>query len=102
MAYGNRPFVLVLYVVYKRAPNDTPSGTPSEPPKTNSTVLLLLGTIGDTTWRMFVPVIGMLMLGVWVDTTYATLPWATILLTVMGIAIATELVRRQLNNVNKK
>ena len=48
------------------------------------------------------PVIGMLMLGVWVDTTYATLPWATILLTVMGIAIATELVRRQLNNVNKK
>lgn len=84
-----------------RAPNSTSNGTPEEPPK-QSTVLLLLGTIADTTWRMFVPIVGLLMLGVWVDKTYGSLPWATISLTILGIAIAAELVRRQLNIVNKK
>ena len=84
-----------------REPNDTPSGAPIEPPN-KSTVLLLLGTIADTTWRMFVPIIGLLLLGVWVDKTYGTLPWGTILLTLIGISIAVELVRRQLNLVNKK
>ncbi|MES2876446.1 MAG: AtpZ/AtpI family protein [Patescibacteria group bacterium] len=84
-----------------REPSDTPSRPPHEPPK-NSTVLLLLGTIADTTWRMFVPIVGLLLLGVWVDRTYGTLPWATAALTILGIAIAAELVRRQLTNVNKK
>lgn len=84
-----------------RAPNDTPSGTPHEPPK-QSTVLLLLGTIADTTWRMFVPIVGMLLLGVWIDKTYATLPWAMIVLLIIGILVAAELIRRQLNTVNKK
>jgi hypothetical protein len=100
-AYGIRPFVLVLYVVYMRGPGSTSNGTPEEPPK-QSTVLLLLGTIADTTWRMFIPIIGLLMLGVWVDKTYDSLPWATISLTILGIVIAAELVRRQLNIVNKK
>lgn len=84
-----------------RAPNDTPSGTPNEPPK-QSTVLLLLGTIADTTWRMFVPIVGLLLLGVWIDKTYDTLPWAMIVLLIIGILIAGELIRRQLNTVNKK
>lgn len=84
-----------------RAPNDTPSGTPNEPPK-QSTVLLLLGTIADTTWRMFVPIVGLLLLGVWIDKTYDTLPWAMIVLLIIGILIAGELIRRQLNIVNKK
>lgn len=84
-----------------RAPNDSPSGPPDEPPK-QSTVLLLLGTIADTTWRMFVPIVGMLLLGLWIDTSFGTLPWALILLTIIGIAVAAELIRRQLNTVNKK
>ena len=78
-----------------REPNDTSSGTPGEPPN-QSTVLLLLGTIADTTWRMFIPIVGLLLLGVWLDKTYDTLPWATIILTIIGIGIAGELVRRQL------
>ena len=81
-----------------REPTDTPSGTPDEPPK-QSTVLLLLGTIADTTWRMFVPIVGLLMLGLWVDKTFDTLPWAMIILTVIGVAVAAELIRRQLRNV---
>lgn len=83
-----------------RAPNDTPVDTQDEPPKA-STVLLLLGTIGDTTWRMFVPIVGLLMLGVWIDTTYGTLPFGIIILTLVGIYIAAVLVRNQLRNVNK-
>lgn len=82
-----------------REPNVTPSGAP-KPPK-NSTVALLLGTIADTTWRMFIPIIGLLLAGLWLDKKYDTLPWATILLTLIGIAIATQLVRKQLKNVNK-
>lgn len=101
VAYGIHPFILVLYVVYMRAPDSTSNGTPDEPPK-QSTVLLLLGTIADTTWRMFVPIVGLLMLGVWVDKTYDSLPWGIVSLTILGIAIAAELVRRQLNSVNKK
>ena len=84
-----------------RAPHDKPSGTRTEPPK-NSTVLLLLGTIADTTWRMFVPIVGLLLLGVWIDKRFDTLPWAMITLLIIGIAIAAELIRRQLTNVNKK
>lgn len=85
-----------------RAPDDTSSGTPDEPPKNTSTVLLLLGTIADTTWRMFVPIVGLMMLGLWIDKSYGTLPWALIALTIAGVAIAAELIRRQLMNVNKK
>lgn len=84
-----------------REPSDTSNGAPSEPPKDTSTVLLLLGTIADTTWRMFVPIVGLMLLGLWVDSTYRTLPWATISLTILGIAIAAELIRRQLTNVKK-
>lgn len=85
-----------------REPSDTSNGAPSEPPKDTSTVLLLLGTIADTTWRMFVPIIGLMILGLWIDKTYGTLPWALISLTIVGILIAAELVRRQLMNVKKK
>ena len=84
-----------------REPNDIPSGTPKQPPK-NSTVVLLLGTIADTTWRMFVPVIGLLLFGVWADKRFDTLPWATTVFTLIGIATAVQLIRRQLTNVNKK
>lgn len=92
---------LLLYVVYMRAPNDTPSGTPDEPPK-QSTVLLLLGTIADTTWRMFVPIVGLMLLGLWIDRSLGTLPWFMIALLLIGIAVAAELIRRQLKNVNNE
>lgn len=94
--------ILLLYIVYMREPSDTPDGTPSEPPKNNSTVLLLLGTIADTTWRMFVPIVGLMLLGLWIDKSYDTLPWAMISLTILGIVTAAELIRRQLMSVNKK
>lgn len=82
-----------------RAPEEPSAGTP-RPPK-NSTVVLLLGTIADTTWRMFVPIVGLLLLGLWIDSTLNTLPWAMVILTIVGIVISAELIRRQLTNVKK-
>ena len=71
-------------------------------PPDRSTVVLLIGTIADTTWRMFIPIIGLLMVGVWVDKTYNTIPIAIVVLTSLGIVIATLLIRSQLRNLNKK
>jgi hypothetical protein len=82
-----------------RASEDKPSDTP-RPPDT-STVVLLLGTIGDTTWRMFVPTIGLTVLGVYGDNTLATKPWLTIAGIIIGTALAIVLIRNQLRNVRK-
>jgi len=64
-------------------------------PPDHSTVVLLLGTAGDTTWRMFVPIVGLAVAGVWADRTLGTKPFMTIFGIVVGIVIAAYLVRRQ-------
>jgi len=65
-------------------------------PPDSSTVILLLGTIGDTTWRMFVPTVGLTLLGLWADKQLATTPWMTVLGVILGSAIAILLVRAQM------
>ena len=67
----------------------------------NATVLLLFGTIADTTWRMFVPIIGLVGLGVWMDNTVGTKPWLTVGGTIVGVIIATVLVVHQVNKINR-
>lgn len=62
---------------------------------------VLLGTIGDTTWRMFVPSIGLTLLGVWLDGHYGTRPWLMFLGIVLGCGGAVLLVRRQLAAIRK-
>jgi hypothetical protein len=73
--------------------SDKPGDSPTPPPKSTdaSTVILLLGIAGDTTWRMFVPVIGGTVLGIWGDHSFGTKPWAT----VVGVAVAALLIRQQ-------
>ena len=70
------------------------------PPDT-STVILLLGTIGDTTWRMFVPTIGLTVLGLLIDKQFHSTPWVMSIGIVLGIILATILVRRQIKEVQK-
>jgi len=70
------------------------------PPDT-STVILLLGTIGDTTWRMFVPTIGLTILGLVADKLLGTTPWLMAGGIVLGTLGAFVLVRRQLKEVRK-
>ena len=88
---------LVLYVVYMKEPNDRSSGT-SRPPE-RSTVVLLLATMLDTTWRMFVPVLGLAALGLWADTKWQTGPLWSLIGVTIGIAIAALLIRKQFKNV---
>ncbi|AHB42522.1 hypothetical protein RAAC3_TM7C00001G0679 [Candidatus Saccharibacteria bacterium RAAC3_TM7_1] len=82
------------------ASGDHPKST--QQPPTHSTVLLLLGDIADTTWRMFVPTIGFIGLGFWGDSTFrGTKPWLTIAGIVVGITVTSLLIARQLKKVKQ-
>jgi hypothetical protein len=70
-------------------------------PPDRSTVVLLLGTIGDTTWRMFVPTIGLTILGLLIDKQLHTTPWVMTVGIVAGAGVAFLLVRRQMKEVRK-
>ena len=56
----------------------------------------------DTTWRMFLPIIGGTVAGIWADHTLGSKPWATIAGTAVGVVIAALLVRLQLKKAYKK
>jgi hypothetical protein len=67
------------------------------PPK-QSTVLLLL-TIADTTWRLFIPIVGSTIAGLMIDKLLGTKPWLMIIAMILGFATAVLLVRAQLKKV---
>ncbi len=68
------------------------------PPK-RSAVVLLLGDLGDTTWRMFVPTIGLLLAGVYIDDHMGTKPWGLVAGVIVGACIAGYLIKKQLQKV---
>ena len=82
------------------SPSKNSDDKPTPPDKT--TVILLLGTIGDTTWRMFVPTIGLTFAGVYADKSFGTKPWLTTGGIILGTVIAGLLVKRQLQKVNNE
>lgn len=71
------------------------------PPPDKSTVLFLLGTMADTTWRMFIPIIGLTISGVILDINLMTKPWFTIVGIIVGTIIAGLLVYRQIKRVKQ-
>jgi hypothetical protein len=70
-------------------------------PPDRSTVILLLGTMADTTWRMFVPILALLLIGLLLDKQLHTTPWLMTVGLVVGVALAYFLVRQQLKKVRK-
>lgn len=66
------------------------------------TVMVLLGTIGDTTWRMFVPSVGLTLLGVWADKQFDTKPWLMIIGIALGVLGAFLLVKKQLGSLKAR
>ena len=56
-------------------------------------------TIADTTWRMFLPSVGMTLLGVWLDGKFETTPWLLFAGVVLGLFIAVVAVRLQLKKI---
>ena len=65
------------------------------------TIKVLMGTIGDTTWRMFVPSVGFTLLGVWADGNFNTKPWLMIVGIAVGFLSAFLLVKKQIDSLKK-
>lgn len=65
----------------------------------NTTTLLL--TMADTTWRVFVPTILFVGLGIWADLTVGTKPWLTFLGLAIGLIVASFLIRAQIKKVQR-
>lgn len=68
-------------------------------PPASATVLL--SDIADTSWRMFVPTIGLTVLGLILDKALHTTPWVMIVGIVLGAGFAALLVRAQFRKVRK-
>lgn len=64
--------------------------------------LLMMGTIGDTTWRMFVPSVGLTLLGVWLDKQWSTKPWLMFVGILLGCVGAILLVWAQLRGLKRR
>lgn len=73
-------------------------GRDEGPRKQGSDVLFTFATIGDTTWRLFVPSVGLMLGGLWFDQTFGTKPWLMIAGLVLGSVIAILLVKQQLKS----
>ncbi len=75
-----------------KLPNE--EADPRETPRPKSTAILLLGDIADTTWRMFVPTVGLAALGFVLDQQINTTPWLFILGFVLGCVITGVLIKK--------
>lgn len=62
-------------------------------------VTVLIKDIGDTTWRMFLPSIGLTLGGIAIDRMFGSKPFGMIVGIVLGSLIAALLVRTQLRKV---
>ena len=78
---------------------DTPTKTKPELHTGRSTGVTasIVLDMADTTWRMFVPTVGFLMLGRMLDSRYATKPWMMVAGIIVGTSVAAVLVKRQID-----
>ena len=58
--------------------------------------MALIASMADTTWRMFVPTLPLIIAGDYIDKQLATKPWFMLLGAVIGALIAACLRRAQL------
>ena len=69
--------------------------------ETPDNTFVILGTLADTTWRMFVPSVGFTLLGVWLDSLWDTKPWAMTVGIVVGVLGAYLLVAKQIKTIRR-
>jgi F0F1-type ATP synthase assembly protein I len=69
--------------------------------QTSHSVLLFTMTALDTTWRIFVPTLSGVFLGIGLDAWWHTAPIATTVGLILGTILGTVLIIRQLTNVRK-
>ena len=74
-----------------------PKQDPVPPSNSGQNVIaVLLRDMADTTWRMFVPVVGLLLAGRYMDDRFGTKPALMLLGAAIGACIAALLIKRQL------
>ncbi len=76
--------------------------TPVQDTGSDKPWVLVYGTIADTTFRMFIPVLSLTLIGYGVDKLAATRPIGILIGMCLGIVIAVLLVFMQLKNVKSK
>ena len=79
-------------------PGKSPSGTAQVP--SSGTTLVILGTIANTTWRMFTPVVVLLLVGMQLDKHLGHRPLWSLGGVTAGFVIAVWLVYRQYRHVS--
>lgn len=82
----------------KNAKADSASAQTAKYTQKNVAVVLI-GTFIDTTWRMFLPTIGLMLIGMWIDSILGTKFIFMILLLVSGCIVAVLLVRQQMKKI---
>jgi hypothetical protein len=66
------------------------------PTRNRENMRLLLSTMADTTWRMFVAPAILVTAGIFGDLKFKTAPWLTVLGLCLGLTISILLIRQQL------
>ena len=74
---------------------DTNEGGQRPTGKSPASVLFL--SMADTTWRMFVPTIGCLLLGRLADDSWNTKPLGMIIGIIVGVSVTGYLIKKQLD-----
>lgn len=85
----------------RREPTTDSQSRTTKSPSTISAPMLIFLTALDTTWRAFVPIIGGVFLGIWLDHLFNIAPIATIICLVLGVVISAVLIIKQLRDVRK-
>ena len=79
--------------------NDKPTPGPDKVPSPGTTAIVIFATIADTTWRLFTPVIALLLVGMWLDSKTDHKPLFTLGGVLLGFGLAIALVYEQYQRV---
>ena len=71
--------------------------------KTDNSATLLMKTMVGTTWRVFLPTIGLTLLGLWLDNVILNMkPWLTFGGIAIGVIVAAVLVWLQVAKIKQQ
>lgn len=70
--------------------------------KTDDSATLLMKTMVGTTWRVFLPTIGLTLLGLWLDNVINMKPWLMVAGISPGFAVSFSLVWLQVAKIKRQ
>lgn len=63
---------------------------------------IMMQTIIGTTWRMFVPSIGLMLVGLWADLMLHTKPWLMFVGIIVGLVTSAGLIYQQIRFIKQR